>query len=150
MQAAREHYEETGRVWLVSANTEVAGWVWYASQIGQKHRISTTHGYFTCSRLKMDDECFGKKSFRIRLTTLSRAPRAFEVQNFLSSEEVDYLVSLKMETISRDESKVMTEIYARAGDLMRTKNLEAADMEVLTLSRKEKVAPRLSFHVEDC
>merc|ERR1711971_1544871 len=114
MAFARKYYQEHGVVWLVSSNAEeTKGFLWYASQVGQKHRV-TVKGKYTCKDAsEMGESCFASSS-RLKLVTMSLSPRVFEIKEFLSKEEVQYMLSLDKSLIKQSESAVVEQLYGRA------------------------------------
>jgi len=149
MAFARKYYQEHGQVWLVSSNAEeTRGFLWYASQIGQKHRV-TVKGKYTCEDGEVDESCFASSS-RLKLVTLSVSPRVFEIKEFLSKQEVDFILSLDKTVIQRTASPVIEQLYGRAADLMRRPTLSAGDLQLTHFKKGDSLSPQLGFDVRDC
>jgi len=149
MAFARKYYQEHGQVWLVSSNAEeTKGFLWYASQVGQKHRV-TVKGKYTCENGDVESTCFASSS-RLKLITMSLSPRVFEIKEFLSSQEVEFLRSLEKSIIKRSDSPVIEQLYGRAADLMRRPTLSAGDLQFTRYKAGEGLSPQLGFDVEDC
>jgi len=150
MNFARKYYQENGQVWLVSADAqESKGFLWYASQVGHKHRISTKAGKYSCDDGSFENSCF-ETSNRLRLITMSLQPRIFEVKEFLSAQEVAYFLSLDKSVIPKDESSVVENIYRRTADLMRRPKLVADDLKLAHYQVGDSLEHQLAFDVQDC
>jgi hypothetical protein len=132
----------TGRQWLALYGRKHAPVypMWPADSFGQVHTITTKETHFVS--LPPDDvaktrvssygttpeERENLKSYRspeetltLNMTVLSVAPRAFEIQNFLSEEEVHHLKELGMGMkLSRSTTKAGSDGTSRTDDETRT------------------------------
>jgi prolyl 4-hydroxylase len=65
--------------------------MWPATQIGQVHAVTSSHGYWTCDGSV--SECQSLHPVHLELEVISLAPRAFVINNFLNGFEVDAIIA---------------------------------------------------------
>lgn len=164
--------KETGRDYLAMyARDKPSHFMWRADLFGERHWVTTKETHFVelppedelgkvnsrgKERILAEDEPRILQQYRdpdqgaqlnMTLKVLSCAPRAFEIQNFLSGVEVDHIVKiatgadLRLSTtgdgtkttadsgtktrtsrnswVSREESPIVDAVYRRAADLLR-------------------------------
>jgi hypothetical protein len=136
---------KTGRQWvaLYGRKHPPRFPMWPASSIGQTHQVVTNETHFisqppeelakahlssgapTAKDLEIREQLkpyrSPEDSLTLNMTVLSVAPRVFEIQNFLSNEEVTHILELAMGiTLSRSTTRAGDAADATSDDATRT------------------------------
>jgi len=117
--------------------------MWPAERIGQVHRVNSSHGKWSCNGPA--SRCQSTEILPLDIEVISRKPRAFVIENFLSDFEVESIISIagpriqqstvgnndgggvrKSTTrtssntwVSRKTSSVIETLYLRAADVLQ-------------------------------
>lgn len=66
--------------------------MWPAERIGQVHRVNSSHGKWSCSGPA--SRCQDADPVQLDIEVISRKPRAFVIENFLSDFEVESIINI--------------------------------------------------------
>jgi hypothetical protein len=135
---------KTGRQWLAlfGRKNPPRFPMWPADSFGQTHQVVTNETHFisqppdelakahlsptpTANDVKIREQLkpyrSPEESLTLNMTVLSVAPRVFEIQNFLSNEEVTHILELAMGiTLSRSTTRAGDAADATTSDATRT------------------------------